>query len=110
MARSHVRKSFAGLAIVAGVIAAEGPARADRITLRGGGEIKGVVLKDASQPKTVLVQTESSAKPLSFTKDQVVAVVREPGPLDEYVANRDSIEATAQAQYDFGLWCEEQKL
>ncbi len=84
--------------------------RADRIELRGGGEIQGVVVPDPAQPGVVLVQTEKSAKPLVFQKSQVVRVTRQAGPLHEYLENRDKIPATAQSQYDFALWCDESKL
>ena len=87
-----------------------GGAAADVISLRGGGEVKGVVIPDATRPKSVVVQTENSTKPLVFTKDQVLGIYREPGPLDEYLKRRAKIAATAQAQYDFGMWCESQKL
>jgi len=86
------------------------PCRADSIELRGGGEIQGVVVPDPSQPGIVQVQTEKSAKPLVFRKSQILRVTRQPGPLHDYLANRDKIDTTAQAQYDFGLWCEETKL
>lgn len=86
------------------------PARADRIRLRGGGEIAGLVVPDAARPEKVLVQTATAAKPIVFAKDQVVSVIDAPGPLDDYLAARGKIEPTAQAQYDFGLWCEESKL
>jgi hypothetical protein len=95
-----------------GVVAVAGipSTRADRITLRGGGEIKGVVIADPAQPKSIVVQTATSAKPLTFAKDQVLKVTRESGPLDDYLARKDKVGPTAQEQYDFGLWCEEQKL
>lgn len=107
---AHVRKSVAlVLAVAAGSVAPE--ARADRIKLRGGGEIKGVVVTDpTAKSDLVLVQTETGAKPVSFSKGAVLGVVRESGPLDDYVHQRGSVAATAQAHYDFGLWCEEVKL
>lgn len=97
-------------AILALALASAPAARADRISLRGGGDITGVVVEDPAHPDAVVVQTEGSAKPLVFSKDQVLKVTREPGPLDDYLAHRDEIDATAQAQHDFGLWCEENKL
>ena len=91
-------------------VAVSSAARADRIHLRGGGEIQGVILKDADRPDEVIVQTERSSHPLIFEPAQVLEVVREAGPLDEYLAHRDEVEPIAQAQYDFALWCEENKL
>ncbi len=85
-------------------------ARADRIRLRGGGEIKGVVVKDPAKPDNIFVQTETSSKLLTFPKNGITSVVREPSPLDDYVTQKAKLEDTAQAHYDFGLWCEESKL
>ena len=31
-------------------------------------------------------------------------------PLDDYVVKRDKVAATAQAQYDLGAWCDQNKL
>jgi hypothetical protein len=83
---------------------------ADIISLRGGGDVKGVIIPDSSRPKSVVIQTEAGTKPLVFSKDQVVSVLRERSALDEYLKRRDKIESTAQAHYDLGLWCESNKL
>jgi hypothetical protein len=85
-------------------------ARADRIVLRGGGEIKGVVVPDKARRDKVMVQTETGSKPIAFAKEQVVEVIAEPGPLDEYLKRRRDVKDTAEAQYEFGLWCEESRL
>jgi HEAT repeats len=85
-------------------------ARADLIALRGGGEVKGVILPDSTRPNSVVIQTENSTKPLVFARDQVLGVTREPGPLDDYLKRRSKIADLAQAQYDFGMWCESNKL
>ncbi|MBX6313711.1 MAG: HEAT repeat domain-containing protein [Isosphaeraceae bacterium] len=85
-------------------------ARADRIILRGGSEIKGVILPGEGQPGQVLIQTEMASKPIAFQKEQVIQVIRQPSALDEYLARRDRVEPTAEAQYEFGLWCEQHKL
>jgi hypothetical protein len=95
------------VALVLGLAAA---GRADQILLRGGGQIRGVVLPDPTRPEHVLVQTETVTTPIAFRKEQVLSVIAAPGPLDEYLARRDRTGATAQAQYDLGLWCEGQKL
>jgi hypothetical protein len=86
-----------------------GIARADRIELRGGAELRGVVVP-GENPDEVLVQTESASKPLAFAKHHVVRVVKQPSTLDEYFARRDSIDPSAPAQYEFGLWCQSHKL
>jgi len=82
----------------------------DRIRLRGGNEIKGVIVTDPARPDVVLVQTDTLANPLTFPKGGVVSVVREPSPLDDYVAQKAKLADTAQAHYDFGMWCEESGL
>src|SRR5439155_3779427 len=87
-----------------------GDARADRIVLRGGGQVRGKVLPDPKHADRVTVLTERGKTPLSVRKEQVVEVVAEPGPLDDYLTSRDATPATAQAQYDLGLWCERNKL
>jgi hypothetical protein len=84
-------------------------ARADRIILRGGGQLRGVIVADPKQPDKVLVQTDAP-RPLSFRKEQIVRVDREPGPLDEYPDRRDRAKAEAGPQYELGLWCEAKRL
>ena len=86
-----------------------GTARADRIELLGGAELRGVVVP-GDDPDEVQVQTETGSKPIRFAKHQVVRVVKEPSALDAYFARRDTIDDTAAAQYEFGLWCQKNKL
>jgi hypothetical protein len=95
-----------------GLIALTWPplARGDRIRLRGGGDLRGVIVADPKQPGKILVQTERGSTPLVFERDQIVEVVPESGPLNDYFARRDAIPRTAEAQYEFGLWCEQRKL
>ncbi len=85
-------------------------AAADRIVLRGGGQIKGKVITDPKQPDRVTVLTERGKTPLSFQKAQIVSVVAEPSILDDYVARRDRTSQTADAQFELGTWCEQHKL
>ena len=92
------------------VLAASPSALADRITLRGGGQIHGVVLPHPDKAGSVLIQTEASAHPLTFEKSAILAVDPENGPLKEYVTQRGTMPDTAQAHYDLGLWCEEAHL
>ncbi len=104
--------SRAGLtAAVAWITAvAPGAARADRIILRGGGELRGIIVADGDRPDKVLVQTEKAASPTVFEKGQVARVVRAPGPLDQYFPRRDRTESVAKDQYELGLWCEQNRL
>jgi hypothetical protein len=96
-----------GLAALAGT---PGEGRADRIVLRGGGQIRGKVLPDASHPDRVTVLTEKGKTPLVFEKPKVLQVVPEPSALDDYVVKREKVGSTADAQYELGLWCEQHKL
>lgn len=105
------RFRFATLALAGGLaLLGVHPGRADQITLRGGGQIKGKVLPDPAHPDRVIVLTPSGKTPLSFQKPQVQKVVPEPSALDEYVDRRARVPATAEAQYELGEWCAEHKL
>jgi hypothetical protein len=83
---------------------------ADRIVLRGGGEIRGKVVADPSRPDRVTVLLATGKTPLTFQKPQILHVTPEPSALDEYVARREKVGQGAEAQYELGLWCESQKL
>jgi hypothetical protein len=87
-----------------------GEGRADRITLRGGGQIRGKILPDPEHPDRVKVLSESGKTPLSFQKSQIVQVAAEPSVLDEYLLRCDKMAPSAQVHYELGLWCEEHKL
>lgn len=98
-----------GVVVVGGVALAatgRGTARADKILLRGGGEIRGELLDPLEKSANVRVLTANSARPLSFARDQIVKVEAEASVLDDYLARKAALVETAQAQYDFGAWCE----
>jgi hypothetical protein len=100
-------------AILAGwiaLLALSSPARADRIRLRGGGEIRGVILPDAAEAGRIQIQTETGSHPLTLARVQVLQVIAEDDPLDAYLPRKAAAPATAAAQYELGVWCEEQKL
>ena len=87
------------------------PAPADVISLRGGGKVRGKVIPNVREGSDrVTILPEKGRTPLVFRKEQVVEVTAEPGPLDEYLVRRDRASATADAQYELGLWCEDNKL
>jgi HEAT repeats len=98
--------------LIAGMVALAlaGEATGDEIILRGGGQIRGVVVPDPTLPDYILVQTERLTTPIKYRKGQVVEVVPGPSPLKEYLSKRDKTGQGAQEQFDLGVWCEEQKL
>ncbi len=83
---------------------------ADRIVLRGSGQIHGKLEPDPKHPERVLVTPEKGKTILSFRKDQIADVIAEPSALDEYLPRRNRTSANAQGQYELGLWCESRKL
>lgn len=83
---------------------------ADRIVLRGGGEIQGKVLPDPSNPGRVTVVLPTGKTLLRFQKPQILQVTPKPSVLDEYVVRRAKLGEGAEAQHELGLWCETQKL
>ncbi len=80
------------LEVVAGVDpVGERECRADRITLRGGGQVRGKLIADPDRPDGVLLLLERGKTPLRFQKAQILQVAPEPGILDEYVDRRDRL-------------------
>jgi hypothetical protein len=113
--RCPAAKASCGWAVLAGLAAfafdvAPGEARADVIALRGGGQIQGKVVPDPSAGDRVQVWMMSGRKPLSLQRAQILEVTPKSSPLDDYVIKREKTDKTAQAQYDLGAWCEQNKL
>lgn len=105
--------SYGSILIVLGLWSLTVPAteaRGDRIRLRGGGEIHGAVRIDPNRPDVRLVQTINGKKPLEFDAEAILNVVEEDDILDEYDARVSVLPDRAEAHYDFGLWCEENRL
>jgi hypothetical protein len=92
------------------VLAWCGAARPDVIVLRGGGEIQGKVIPDPKKPDTVHVLLLKGKNPLSFLKKQILQVIPRESPLDTYLVKREKVGPTAQAEYELGLWCEQNQL
>ena len=85
--------------------------RADRITLRGGGQVRGKLIPDKAHPDQSSCSSARSARPRwSSRRTRSSRWSPEKGPLDEYVVLRDQERPTAQAEYDLGVWCEEHEL
>jgi HEAT repeats len=99
-----------GAVLLGWLLVVPGESRADRITLRGGGQVRGKLIADKARPDVLLFIGEVGKTPMVFKKDQVVQVVAEKSPLDEYVVLRAQERSTAQAEHELGLWCEEHGL
>jgi hypothetical protein len=85
-------------------------ARADTITLRGGGQVEGKVVPDPKDKDRVQIWLLKGRKPLSFRKSQILEVVTKATALDDYFAKTTKAAQTPQGQYDLGIWCEQNKL
>lgn len=86
--------------------------RADVIVLRGGGQIQGKVIVDPKKLETVEVLLPKGRKPLTFQKRQILDVIPEASPLDEYLVRKARLAAnpTAAGELELGEWCEENQL
>ncbi len=87
-----------------------GSLRADIVDLRGGGQIQGKVVPDAKNKERVQVLLLQGRHPLSLQKGQILRIVPKPSPLDDYVIKRAKAASTADAQYELGYWCEQNRL
>ena len=87
-----------------------GPSMADRITVRGGGQLKGKLIADKAHPGQYLYIGEVGRTPMPFKKDQIVQVTPEKSALDEYVVLLEKERPTAEAEFALGTWCEENNL
>jgi hypothetical protein len=90
--------------------ATNGEAKADQITLRGGGQLKGKLIPDKAHPDQWLLLAEVGKTPMVLKKEQVVQVTPEKSALDDYVVLREKDRSTAEAEYQLGVWCEEHNL
>lgn len=96
-----------GLGLVA---AGSDPARADIIEMRGGGQVKGKIIPDPKSKERVQVLLLQGRHPLSILKTQILRVVPQASPLDEYVTRRQKTSSTGEAQFELGVWCEQNRL
>ena len=68
------------------------------------------MLPDPQNKDRVQVWLLQGRKPLSFQKTQIVEVTPKASPLDDYFEKVKKAPQTAQAQFDLGTWCEQNKL
>jgi hypothetical protein len=100
------------IGLTAAMVAGFAPraATADTITLRGGGQVEGKIVPDPKDKDRVQVWLLKGRKPLSFRKGQILEVVTKATVLDDYFEKKKKAGETPQAQYDLGIWCEQNKL
>lgn len=87
-----------------------GTARADRIIVRGGGQLKGKLIPDKAHPGQLHYIGEVGKTPMVFKNDQIIQVIPEKSVLDDYIVKLAEERTSAQAEYDLGSWCEENHL
>lgn len=86
-------------------------AQADRIELKIGGELKGVIVDDpAGRDDMVGILTERSPNPLPIKKAHVGQVIEVRNPLREYVERAGKLDRDARKHYDLAVWCESKKM
>jgi hypothetical protein len=112
--RDGTRASLAAIGLMGGSLGligwAAATARGDVILLRGGGQVQGKVIPDPKHKDRVQVWLLQGRNPLSFQKGQVVEVIAKPSPLDDYIVKRTKAAGTAEAQFELGAWCDQNKL
>jgi hypothetical protein len=87
-----------------------GEVQADEVKIRGGGTLRGAVVPIEDRPGYVEIYTASASRPYVFRRDQIEKIVPEASPMDEYLRRRATMEESADAHFELGLWCEEQGL
>ena len=109
---AHAKAGLAAfsLLVAMALVLGASTARGDVIILRGGGQITGKVMPDPQNKDRVLVWLLQGRKPLSFQKAQIIEVTPKASPLDDYFEKMKKAPATAQAQYDLGAWCDQNKM
>src|SRR5579872_403665 len=89
-------------------------ARADYVTLRSGGEIRGELLADAksktrNENQTVSIRTLSGAT-VAVVQSEVESIVRRRMIVEEYETRRRSAADSIAEQWDLAEWCREKML
>ncbi len=82
----------------------------DTISLRGGGQVEGKVEADPQHKDRVRIWMLRGRNPMVVERSRIVGIVEKATPLDAYFKKVKAVSATAQAEYDLGLWCEKNGL
>jgi hypothetical protein len=107
----RTRRVSTQVLIVVCMIAAVGsPALADRIQLRGGGQLRGKLLPVKDHPDQLSFIGETGKAPMILKKERILQVTPEKGPLDDYLVLRDKERTTPEAELELGTWCDDHGL
>jgi hypothetical protein len=100
------------LSILACLAGASQPARADCVTLKNGGEIRGEVLADSkSKARGELVSIRSlSGATVVVGRGEVDAVVRRRPLVEEYETRRRGMPDAVEAHWELADWCRQKSL
>jgi hypothetical protein len=88
------------------------PARADLVTLRSGGEIRGELLGDPKSKTAggvVSIRTLSGAT-VAVIQDEIQTVVRRRLIVEDYETRRRAIPDTLEAHWELAEWCRQKSL
>ena len=99
-----------GIGLILATVATPLPAQADRIVLRGGGQINGKLIADPADPDHLTFVGEAGKNPIIYKKEQILQVNPVKSVLDEYVVRRGRDRTVGEEEYQLGVWCEEHKL
>jgi hypothetical protein len=98
------------MALVA--VFSQAAARADYISLKSGGEIRGELFsshKDAAKIEAILIRALSGAV-VSVARDEISAVVRRRPIVEEYETRRRAAPRTIAGQWETAEWCRQKSL
>ena len=84
-------------------------ARADRIMLRGGGQLHGKLIANPADPAHLTFVGALGRNPIIYKPEQILQVYPEKSDLDEYVIRRGRDRTLAEDEYQLAVWCEEHK-
>jgi hypothetical protein len=92
-------------------------ARADCVTLKSGGEIRGELLpdqkdasrKDAAKTGAISIRTLSGAT-VAVVREEIALVVRRRAIVEEYETRRRAVPTTVAAHWEIADWCRQKSL
>ena len=84
-----------------------GKAWADRIMLRGGGQIHGKLIAMPDDPDHLTFVGVVGKNPIIYKPEQIIQIYPEKSDLDEYARRRVRERTLAEEEYQLAVWCDE---